>query len=147
MRMAVVLLAASLLGLPPAAAQGSQSAPGAVANFTICAFNLEGCVPLTDASAQARGVTADETAMIDRLRRLAADLNDDVIDEIRAAFRPPLRPGPPDLWFPDLRDERAACMACGLHLLVFNDRLAPMNWGVPGRFTIIYLAPAAARSP
>jgi hypothetical protein len=143
MRCAVLLLLAALLpGIPAAAAQGSAGAPGAVANFSICAFNFEGCVPLTDAAAQARGVSADETAMIDRLRRLAADLNDDVIDEIRAAFGPPRRPGPPDLWFPDLRDEHAACIDCGLHLIVLNERLVQINWGVQGRFRVIYIAPA-----
>jgi hypothetical protein len=127
MRLAV-LLVLSLAGLPAASAQRADD------GFSICAFNFQSCVPLTDSAVEARGLSADEKGMVAKLRQLTVDPSDALIEDIATSFGPPRRPGPPDLWFPDQRDEAAQCMDCGLHLLVLDDRLAQINWGVPRRF-------------
>src|SRR5262245_49248796 len=126
MRLAV-LLALLLLGITAASAESGDD------GFSICAFNFQSCVPLTDAAVAARGLSANEKQMVAKLRQYAAEPSDALILDIAASFRPPRRPGPPDLWFPDERDTAAQCMACGLHLLVFGDRLAQINWGMSGR--------------
>ena len=54
MRLSAVLLALLLLGARTAAAQSVDE------KFKICSFDFASCVPLTDAAAQARGLSADE---------------------------------------------------------------------------------------
>jgi hypothetical protein len=62
-------------------------------------------------------------------------------EDIAASFGRLRRQSSPDLWFPDARDDGAECMACGLHLIVLDDRLVQINWGVQGRFRLIFSDP------
>jgi hypothetical protein len=134
MRLAA-LLALFLAGLPAASAQSPDGW------FSICAFDFQSCVPLTDAAVAARGLSAEEKGMLEKLRQLTVAPSDALIEDIAASFGPPHRMIAPDLWFPDQRDEAAKCIACGLHLIVLDDRLVQINWGVSGRFRLIFNNP------
>ena len=133
MRLAAVLLALFLLGAPAASAQGFDG------KVVICSFNFQSCAPLTDATVQARGLSADEKGMIEKLRQLTATPSKVLLKDIAASFGPLRRPGPPDFWFPEARDEGAKCFDCGLHLIVLDNRLVQINWGVQGRFRLIFI--------
>jgi len=96
-------------------------------------------VPLSDASEQTHGVSADEKAMIEKLRQLTIAPGRALLDDIAASFGPLRRPGPPDFWYPDARDVAAKCFDCGLHLIILENRLVQINWGVSSRFRLIFI--------
>jgi hypothetical protein len=45
-----------------------------------------------------------------------------------------------DLWYPDRHlIPPTACFACGLHLRFFNGELGQVNYGVQGKFMVLWI--------
>ena len=117
----------------------SASAQSFDGNVVICAFDFQSCVPLTDAAVQARGLSAEEKSMIEKLRQLTSAPSKVLLGDIAASFGPLRRLGLPDFWFPEVRNDGAERMDCGLHLIVLDNWLVQINWGVQGRFRLIFI--------
>ena len=77
--------------------------------------------------------------MIEKLRQLTSAPSKVLLGDIAASFGPLRRLGLPDFWFPEVRNDGAERMDCGLHLIVLDNWLVQINWGVQGRFRLIFI--------
>jgi len=148
MRLVVLLGIVLLAGLCGVCAQSADD------KFMICPFlEFGNCLPLTDAAVQDRSPSREEKQIIEKLRRLASAPDNALLEDIAKSFGDPQRPYAPagfvSLWYPDLQDDRAQpkCFACGLHLVLHNDELIQINYGMKGKFMLIWNNPPAAPQP
>jgi hypothetical protein len=135
---AAVLLTVWLLGLSQASAHADDK-------FLLCPFLGFGhCVPLTDTAMQDRAMSTEDRQMIAKLQRLSRTPDRALLEDIAQSFDAPQQPyasrGMSALWFPDRQDD---CFACGLHLLLHKGNLVQINWGMKGKFMLIWNDPPA----
>src|SRR5262249_8844539 len=136
-----LLLGLCLLGISAQSAQAFEK-------YLLCPFlDFTTCTPLTDAAVEKYGLSAEEKDLLAKLRRITEAPDQALLDEITASFAPPRTMFASGemlkLWFPDQRDDSTApkCIACGLNLLLLNDDLIQLTWGMQGRFMLVFNDP------
>lgn len=110
-------------------------------------------MPLTGAAVKDRGLSDEEKQMIEKLKRLTSELDKAVLESVAKSFAAPQRPYAPadfvPIWYPDRRDdgEQPKCFACGLHLLLHNEDLIQINYGMKDKFMLIWNNPPTEPRP
>ena len=111
--------------------------------FSICSFAMQQCEPINDTTLQAHGLSPAEVGIVQQIKRLIVTREQAALDDLALAFADPQRPvdtpNVVDLWYPDRHViPPAACFLCGLHLRFFERELGQVNYGVQGKFMVLW---------
>jgi hypothetical protein len=138
----VIGIVAALFVMVFAIASRSQQHVG-LDGFSICSFAMQQCEPINEATLQAHALSPAERDVVQQLKRLIVTREQAILDDLALVFADPQRAvntsTEVDLWYPDRHViPPSACFLCGLHLRFFNQDLAQVNYGVQGKFMVLW---------
>jgi hypothetical protein len=144
MRLVAALLIWCVAAVVPGGAQQRVGPDG----FSICPVigtSLGPCEPLTDASMQKYGVTADQANIAAILKRLTVNPEDGALfDELAKSFAQlQLIVSTPDISSFRLPERDSdglpsRCFVCGIQFVLSKDQLVQLTYGVQGKYWIIW---------
>jgi hypothetical protein len=139
---AVLGIVAAVFAMVLVIARSAQQRVG-LDGFSICSFAMQQCEPVNEATLRARSLSPAEAGIVQQIQRLITTRDQAALDDLAKLFADPQRPvdtpNVVDLWYPDRHvTPPSACFLCGLHLRFFNRELGQVNYGVQGKFMVLW---------